>query len=467
MITEKFRRQLRQEAAQWQTEGLINEDFYEQLAARYQFGSIETSAQNRFTNILLSIGGLLLGLGVLTFVAANWQDWGREVRILLLLSVFIAVNTIGFQLWQRGRTPWQSLLGQALLFTGALTLGANMALMAQMFHIGGAEFKLYLVWGVGVLAMAYSLRLTILGVLAIALIGIGYWTGFSQAASEENSLWLWVFTQMPILSAAAYLSLAYWCRSKWVFTLGMIAVVSALLNLMSSYSWFAYWGNWRQGLWGLVSLILPPAFLWSFRDFPWRRLEEEPEVFTSIAKKIGLFLIICSSFFLSFYSSWSSSQTDIYEYGGNELSFFSLPIGLFTIWTIYNWVRLAQLQTTPPYLRLDLNNSVILGILGTMAIVNFWHGNISSISVLGTFIFNLLLFILGAGLTKEGLTKSDRLSFWMGMILLTGQIFSRTFEYETGLLLKSLVLILCGIGVMVAGVWFERYRHHQSGLTPN
>jgi uncharacterized membrane protein len=467
MITEKFRRQLRQEAAQWQTEGLINEDFYEQLAARYQFGSIETNAQNRFTNILLSIGGLLLGLGVITFVAANWQDWGREVRILLLLSVFITVNTIGFRLWQRGRTPWQSLLGQALLFTGALTLGANMALMAQMFHIGGAEFKLYLVWGVGVLLMAYSLRLTILGVLAIALIGIGYWTGFSQAASEENSLWLWVFTQMPILSAAAYLSLAYWCRSKWIFTLGMIAVMSALLNLISSYSWFAYWGNWQQGIWGLVSLILPPAFLWSFHDFPWRRSEEEPEVFASIARKLGIFFIIYSSFFLSFYSSWSSSQTDIYEYGGNELSFFSLPIGLFTIWTIYNWVRLAQLQTTPPYLRLDLNNSVILGILGTMAIVSFWHGNISNIPVLGTFIFNLLLFILGAGLTKEGLTKGDRLSFWMGMILLTGQIFSRTFEYETGLLLKSLVLILCGIGVMVAGVWFERYRHHQSVLAPN
>ncbi|NJL89925.1 MAG: hypothetical protein HC916_09180 [Coleofasciculaceae cyanobacterium SM2_1_6] len=53
------------------------------------------------------------------------------------------------------------------------------------------------------------------------------------------------------------------------------------------------------------------------------------------------------------------------------------------------------------------------------------------------------------------------------MTILTAQIFSRTFEYETGLLLKSLVLILCGIGVMVAGVWFERYRRHQSLLTPN
>ncbi|NJL89926.1 MAG: hypothetical protein HC916_09185 [Coleofasciculaceae cyanobacterium SM2_1_6] len=123
-------------------------------------------------------------------------------------------------------------------------------------------------------------------------------------------------------------------------------------------------------------------------------------------EKLVYFFIIYPNFFLSFYSSWSSSQRDIYEYGGNELSYFSLPIGFFIVWTICNWVRIAHIQTTAPYLRLDINNSVILGILGTMAIVSFWHGNISNIPVLGTFIFNVLLFILGVGLTKEGLTKA-------------------------------------------------------------
>jgi uncharacterized membrane protein len=31
------------------------------------------------------------------------------------------------------------------------------------------------------------------------------------------------------------------------------------------------------------------------------------------------------------------------------------------------------------------------------------------------------------------------------------------FEYNTGLLLKAIVLFGCGIAVIVAGLWFERY----------
>jgi hypothetical protein len=37
-------------------------------------------------------------------------------------------------------------------------------------------------------------------------------------------------------------------------------------------------------------------------------------------------------------------------------------------------------------------------------------------------------------------------------------------EYEEGLLLKSFVFLLSGLGVIAAGLWFER---HLSDLTPS
>ena len=466
MVTDKFRSQLRQEAAQWQTEELIEEQFYDQLATRYEFDKLESSARNRFTMILLSIGGLLLGLGILTFVAANWQGWGREVRLILLLSVFIAVNAIGFHLWQRGRNPWQSLLGQALLFTGALSLGANMALMAQMFQIGGAEYKLFLVWGVGVLIMAYSLRLTLLGMLAIALIGIGYWAGLYQSLYEftnyDTSLWRWVISLMPLIATVAYLPLAYWCRSRWIFVSSIIAVISSLLSLIDSSGWFFYWNNSpHQSIWGLISLILPPALLWSYDDFPWRRSSEEPEIFAAIARKLSLLLIINSCFFLSFYAAWTWSSSGNFRNYSYDIWIILLSVILFTIWTVAQWIKHSKLSLQPPYFQLDLTSTFVLSLLGIMSITTIWHNHVSLIPILGTFIFNCLLFILGIGLTREGLTGNDRLSFWLGMGLLTAQIFSRTFEYDTGLLLKSLILILCGAGVMIAGIWFERHLRHQ------
>jgi len=45
-MSDKFRRQLRQEAEQWRTEGLIDTSVYEQLRDRYKFNDLETSASN-------------------------------------------------------------------------------------------------------------------------------------------------------------------------------------------------------------------------------------------------------------------------------------------------------------------------------------------------------------------------------------------------------------------------------------
>ena len=100
MISDKFRRELREQAKLWQAEGLIDTSFYQQLSERYQFNTLETASRNRFLSILMSLGGILLGIGVITFVAANWQVWSREVRVALLLSLFVAVNAAGFYLWR-------------------------------------------------------------------------------------------------------------------------------------------------------------------------------------------------------------------------------------------------------------------------------------------------------------------------------------------------------------------------------
>jgi uncharacterized membrane protein len=144
-MSDKFRRQLRQEVEQWHSEGLIDQTVYEQLGDRYKFNDLEASASNRFIIILLGLGSVLLGLGIITFVAANWQAWARELKVTLLLSGFIGINTAGFYLWRRSNAQWQRSLGQALLLLGALAFGANIALMSQLFHQSGQVYQLYLV----------------------------------------------------------------------------------------------------------------------------------------------------------------------------------------------------------------------------------------------------------------------------------------------------------------------------------
>ena len=90
MLPTKFRRQLRREADLWIEEGAIDRTFYQQLSHRYQFAALEVESRNGFIVLLMGLGGVLIGMGVLTFVAANWQQLAREWRVIMLLSLFIA-----------------------------------------------------------------------------------------------------------------------------------------------------------------------------------------------------------------------------------------------------------------------------------------------------------------------------------------------------------------------------------------
>jgi cyanate permease len=73
--------------------------------------------------------------------------------------------------------------------------------------------------------------------------------------------------------------------------------------------------------------------------------------------------------------------------------------------------------------------------------------------------------LLAVGLIRDGLALGERSPFWGGMVLLVLGIISRMLEYNTGLLLKSIVFALCGVGIIAAGLWFERnVKPHQSSL---
>jgi hypothetical protein len=58
MPSERFRRQLRQEAQQWYAEGTIDAALYGELARRYRFEALEEASRNRFAALLFGLGGL-------------------------------------------------------------------------------------------------------------------------------------------------------------------------------------------------------------------------------------------------------------------------------------------------------------------------------------------------------------------------------------------------------------------------
>ncbi|MDY7021235.1 MAG: DUF2157 domain-containing protein [Cyanobacteriota bacterium] len=456
MDSEKFRRQLRHEAQLWKAEGLIDDSVYELLSNRYQFNSIEAAASNRFVMVLIGLGSILLGLGVITFVAANWQEWSRSLKIFLLLSLFISLNIGGFYLWQSGsETGKTKRLGEGLLIFGALSLGANISLLAQMFHIGGSPYGLFLVWGFGVLLMAYSLRLMSLGSISIILIIIGYWSGFGNISTSDQLNGLeFILVHTSLVAAILFVPLAYWCESRVIFTLTILLLIPALeVNIIALLS--------RNSSLVLMTIlwILPPALLWSYDDSLFPKIDSRP--FQPTTRRFAIAVLGVLFYLFSFRAIGNSLSYS----GSNELFTFNefhwiLDVVIFVGLTIWQWIYLAKPRHSGQRWGLDSVSSAIAVFLGVTAVVFLASQSINL--TLFVFIFNILLFLLASGSIRIGLGQGNRGAFWFGMTLLTLQIISRTFEYNTELLLKAFVFVLCGVGVILAGLWFERYLSRQA-----
>lgn len=458
MLPTKFRRQLRREADLWIEEGAIDRAFYQQLSHRYQFAALEVESRNGFIILLMGLGCVLIGMGVLTFVAANWQQLAREWRVFMLLSLFIAVNVTGFYLW-REQAGGKQRLGQGLLLLGAVILGGNMGLMGQMFHVRGDISQLFIAWAIGVLLMAYSLRLTSLGIFAQILMGMGYWqiyaTGqWSIDRPDIDPNWTYfVYEHMPIAAIVLFLPLAYLCRSQAIFALTGIAFVSAFQGNLFPLSI-----SGRSVIFALLC-SLPPLLLWGYGNLSeqWQiDRRNKIFVFPQISRRLAIISLGLTCFTLSFSAFWGIfeskdrlpilSQSSIWD--GVIFALITIGIWAYLIWQTYrnserypwNWMTTAIAGA----------NCVMVGTI--IAQLN----SIGNKQLYAYGVFCLLLFAVAIGLIQSGLANSDRADFWMGLGLLISRIMIWFLMTQNDLMTKALLFVLCGIGVIAIGLWFER-----------
>ncbi len=451
----KFRRTLQQEANRWRSEGFIDSDFHASLADRYNFDKLDAEASGTFISAIIGLGGILIGLGILSFVALNWQYLDKPYRIAVLLGGLLAVNAGGFYLWQKSDTR---RLGQGLLILGAMIFGADLALLAQLFQVSGDTFILFMGWSIGVLLMAYTLKLPSLGVMAIALMGCGYWgaafsgMGMARDAVATAPLWAqWLFEYMPIFSIILFLPLAYRCRSPLIFGLGAIAWLSAFQFAATAYT-FKFFSS-TSGL-NISPVILgcslPLLLFWAAgRVEEYFPLPAYRQKFAHFSQRMAVFSGGLTCFFLSldYFIAGALRFSERGKFLGTVPWDLLLLVGL----TIGLWVTLWRLSS-----RWQRNDLLMLGlglsITGLLAL--------GAVGVQIAAVLPALFFILLAGVTlsciRTSLQTADRGAFYFGWLLISMRILIWFALTQTDLSLKALLFIASGAVTIALGMWFER-----------
>lgn len=187
MFDTLYRRRLERDLEAWTADGLINERTRSRILARLP----DTGLRDRFPLIVALLGAVLLAFGAITFVAANWNEISRPVRLALLLSAMWAAYGISWWLARRQHPTFAD--GAVML--GTAVFGANIMLIAQMYHIASDNAEVVLVWGLGGLLACALVRSRGALVLGVGLICI--WSWFETFGGPQRAHWTFLLAWAP------------------------------------------------------------------------------------------------------------------------------------------------------------------------------------------------------------------------------------------------------------------------------
>lgn len=187
---------MRREIDVWRTEGLVTAELSERLLGRYEKGARRFSWGVVF---LSAFAALLVGLGVISIFAANWEEMGRATRAFVSLVPIVICAIFAVLAERKG---WESAaIREPLGILWTIATIAGTALVAQTYNLGGSVPDLVLLVTFLTLPIIWVTR-------SSALIGAWPIFAFVWATARKDvfgadPLVFWVPLGLMVLSAPA------------------------------------------------------------------------------------------------------------------------------------------------------------------------------------------------------------------------------------------------------------------------
>jgi uncharacterized membrane protein len=414
-----FRGRLKRELGHWVELGIIDTTAADKLRAHYK---LEVTGAGGAIIAAYIFGVLLIGGGIISLVAYNWDGIPGAIKLLLVGGMMVAAHVMGFRYWKiRADRP---RLGHGLAFLGTLLLGATIGVTAQVFNVSSDGGTGIGVWALGALVAAWLYDSGPTGALSLTL--ADFWAaGF---ADRHNDM-------APFLGfglAVLYLPLVWRLRSRLLF-----AAVIVGLAIPHGISVGVIGRAGDPVL--LILLLAGVLAAWSLAV-----RSETGLRFAPIARVLGILTIAGTAYFLSFHD-----VADVMNERGEPLKLLVAlaPVALGLAGVIA-WGLAIQAHAWREHL---VTSATVAGGL-LLALVSLVPEPEVPLAIAA----NLTLAAIAAAAITGSVKNLERLPFWSGCVLAALTILSRFIEFDTELWLKGFGFILCGAAVLWVGVSFER-----------
>lgn len=171
----------------------------------------EVDTQQHTIRIILIIAAVLVGAGVLSFFASNWQVIPKFIKVLLIIVTMIVSYWAG---WYWKTVAYMAKTGDALILLGVIIYGAGIFLVAQMFNIRINWPDGFILWMLGAMAMSYAINLKLIFVLTIILGIIAVFTSPFKIMDGPGGQALMTSSFLLTVATIALFASAFFLRKK-------------------------------------------------------------------------------------------------------------------------------------------------------------------------------------------------------------------------------------------------------------
>jgi len=426
-MTKKHIKWLLNEIDLWVGEGIIGPEQATALKRRYPAPG-EGTAWGRM--IFFSIGAILFGLGIILIFAYNWEKMHRFVKLAVILAALIGAHGAGH--WLRQPQGRYRAAGEGLHLLGTMLFGAGIWLIAQIYHIEEHYPTAFLIWGIGALAMAWSLPSIPQAIAATILFVL--WNCFEAFDFRDPHL------ISPFLILGGIMPLAWLRRSRVLIT---ICLIGFLVTLFASVS--AIEGD-------LAALVIFfSACIWIAMSLVVRQRRLFAEI-GPVFSFIGFLLYFAILFILSFYNRGKGTWSVHFDQFIQSLFFFGFALAAIGTWAWAIWPTSKKRSPPGKFISSEYYGvwvALALMILSTLDLLPLkgW---------LGMAVFNILFLYQCIMMIISGCHNLNLKTTVAGCVLFAVIAVARYADLFVSLLSRSLVFFIAGAALFSVGIYYSR-----------
>ncbi len=417
MIYFGFKQRLSSELQKLVSQNVISEDCARRIRDHYGLAhSNELRALGRI--LFAALGGIMVGAGAILLVAHNWDFMSRPWRTFFALVPFLMGYAAAFfySLRQDRDIAWDEGLG---LFI-PLALGAAIALISQIYHLGGDLKDFLFTWLALSLPVIYLFDAAGLFILWLGM--LLWWTGLA-VDSGWSPLWIWLWFSLVVWHIVtvfrdrdrnARRSLYAWVVCLWI----PIAMLVSMQNETAAMGYVAF-----------TSLFSVYVYLWIVEEkngvlqIPVRPLRD-----------IGVIGLAVLSLVLACTDVWDNILRHP-SFTASSWGNLTLCLLLFFL-VVYFFVRSVRTKNGFGILAGSFPFLCLIGVVSVMGGMDV---------VVPAVVFNISALFTGIFLIYQGAGAGRKRFVNFGMKYLAILIFMRFFDTEFSLVSKGIVFIIVGV----------------------